>query len=65
MLAAVDLLRNAEADRATLASYAAPLESVETEKMTEWFVKYMGTAFLRDEAWYGPTMGIGDWSAAK
>ncbi len=50
MQAAASRLRNAEADRATLAPYAALLESVETEKITEWFVKYMGTAFHRDEA---------------
>jgi hypothetical protein len=58
MQAAAGLLRNAEADRATLAPYAALLESVETKKITEWFVKYMGTAFHRDEAWFGPTMGV-------
>ena len=58
MQAAADLLRNAEADRATLAPYAALLESAETEKITKWFVKYMGTAFHRDEAWFGTTMGI-------
>ncbi len=43
-------LKDAEADRTTLTPYAALVESVETEKITEWFVKYMGTAFHRDEA---------------
>ncbi len=43
-------LQNAEADRAALAPYAALAEAVETEKITEWFVKYMGTTFHRDEA---------------
>jgi len=41
MQAATDLLRNAEADRATLAPYAGLQESVETERNTEWSVKYM------------------------
>jgi hypothetical protein len=58
MQAAAGLLRNAKADRATLAPYAALLESAETDRITKWFVEYMGTAFHRDEAQAGPTMGI-------
>ena len=48
--AATTRLQTDEANRAALAPYAALMESVETEKITEWFVKYMGTAFHRDEA---------------
>ncbi len=47
--AAVSRLQHAEEDRATLAPYAALAESVETEKITEWFVKYMNTTFHREE----------------
>jgi DNA repair exonuclease SbcCD ATPase subunit len=43
-------LQRAEADRAALGAYAALVESYDAEKITEWFVKYMGTAFHRDEA---------------
>jgi len=48
--AAASRLQHAEADRSALAPYAALAESIETEKITEWFVKYMGAAFHRDEA---------------
>jgi hypothetical protein len=48
--AAATRLQTDEANRAALAPYAVLMESVETEKITEWFVKYMGTAFHRDEA---------------
>jgi hypothetical protein len=58
MQAATAILRNAEADRATPAPHAGLQESVETERITEWSVRYTGTAFHRDEDWFGPTMGI-------
>jgi DNA repair exonuclease SbcCD ATPase subunit len=48
--AAASRLQRAEADRAALGAYAALVESIEAERITEWFVKYMGTAFHRDEA---------------
>jgi DNA repair exonuclease SbcCD ATPase subunit len=48
--AAGSRLLRAETDRAALGAYAGLVESNDADKITEWFVKYMGTAFHRDEA---------------